>query len=1147
MKHTRLLPHAIFLLFISLSARSQQIVGNVTSLVQQLKKQSTTANLRIEDIQPLQLQVDAKTTLPLLTTTSLSLDTSEVFLGKITTDASSAFRLSRRGTGLRGFIVLPKSKSAFVLSSNEKGEVISSPVDIHQVMCIEYNEPDEASSEPEVAQALEAVPPATSTVYTLQSFPSATAVAYLDFDGETVTGTLWASGATINAVPGNFTETDVRNVFNLVSEDYRGFNINITTDVNVYNKAPKNRRIRCIITPTNTAAPGSGGVAYIGSFTWGDGTPCWAFNSGAKNAGEAASHEIGHTLNLKHDGRTTPKEDYFTGQGSWAPIMGAGYSKSVVQWSKGEYANANNKEDDINIISTRNGFGFRTDDYGNTLATATSLTVGTDGTVAAASNSGVIMNRTDVDIFKFTTGGGTVALTISPATSYADLDIFAAILNSNGDTLGKYNPTTLACTTSINIAAGTYYLSVDGIGAGLATATGYTDYASMGSYSISGTIPQSATVNILPNVAITNPLNNASIDGPSTVLLTATATDPDGTIKLVEFFNGTTKLGEDATSPFTFSWPNVALGSYTLSAKATDNLNGTSTSTAITITVKKADCNVSDSLVRYKAVIGTLGSYNNSGRIKETVFDKDPSTYFDAPIGAGSFVGLELQGVYRITGIRFYPRASYMSRMQGGKFQGSTSADFSTGVVDLATVSATPAAGWNCVTVSNTGTFKYIRYLGSTGSYCNVAELEFYGIAVANKAPSVSITSPANNAILTTPVATTINATATDPDGSISKVEFFSDTAKLGQDFAAPFSVDWSNVPNGTYSITAKVYDNLGEYTISQVVKVIVKNPLCTLPGQRLTGTGIGTTGSYNNTGNTFSKAFDGDTLSYYDASQTSGAWVGLDLGTAKKVTGVRFYPRNGYGNRMVGGKFQASPDRNFTLVVETLDSLVDVFENEWNCLDLHTSTRYRYIRYLSPANSRSNIAELEFYGSNNTLNSAPTIAITSPSTNSAFEIGTELPLLITANDADGSIAKVEIYAGTEKLGELTQAPFVFNYTNTMAETLAFTAVATDDEGLTLTSQPVSVTFKNMPMGIDDDKWENKVSIYPNPAHDFLTVASNRIPLDIQLMDSKGAIIATHHLVSYEQKLDLSTLTKGIYLLKIQDEGFSKIIKLALK
>ena len=88
-----------------------------------------------------------------------------------------------------------------------------------------------------------------------------------------------------------------------------------------------------------------------------------------------------------------------------------------------------------------------------------------------------------------------------------------------------------------------------------------------------------------PTVAITAPVSNASYEAPATVEIAATATDPDGTISKVEFYNGTTKLGEDATSPYTYSWTNVAEGSYSITAVATDNEGKTATSSAVTIQV----------------------------------------------------------------------------------------------------------------------------------------------------------------------------------------------------------------------------------------------------------------------------------------------------------------------------------------------------------------------------------------------------------------------------------------------------------------------------------------------------------------------------------------------------------------------------------
>ncbi len=82
-----------------------------------------------------------------------------------------------------------------------------------------------------------------------------------------------------------------------------------------------------------------------------------------------------------------------------------------------------------------------------------------------------------------------------------------------------------------------------------------------------------------PTVNLTAPANGATFTAPATVAMTATAGDTDGTVSLVEFFQGTTKLGEDATAPYSFSWTDAPAGSYNLTAKATDNTGGATTST----------------------------------------------------------------------------------------------------------------------------------------------------------------------------------------------------------------------------------------------------------------------------------------------------------------------------------------------------------------------------------------------------------------------------------------------------------------------------------------------------------------------------------------------------------------------------------------
>ena len=103
------------------------------------------------------------------------------------------------------------------------------------------------------------------------------------------------------------------------------------------------------------------------------------------------------------------------------------------------------------------------------------------------------------------------------------------------------------------------------------------------SVSVSG-----VTANSPPTATLTSPANGSTFAAPATVNLAATATDSDGTVTKVDFYNGSTLIGTDMTSPYVFQWTNVAAGTYTLTAVATDNLGATGTSPAIGISVSGA-------------------------------------------------------------------------------------------------------------------------------------------------------------------------------------------------------------------------------------------------------------------------------------------------------------------------------------------------------------------------------------------------------------------------------------------------------------------------------------------------------------------------------------------------------------------------------
>ena len=106
-----------------------------------------------------------------------------------------------------------------------------------------------------------------------------------------------------------------------------------------------------------------------------------------------------------------------------------------------------------------------------------------------------------------------------------------------------------------------------------------------GAVADSFTILKGSTVNTPPVVSMTSPANGASYIAPATIQLAANASDADGTIQKVEFYQGAQLLGTSTAAPYTFSWSGVAAGVYVLSARAYDNLGATTDSTPVNVTV----------------------------------------------------------------------------------------------------------------------------------------------------------------------------------------------------------------------------------------------------------------------------------------------------------------------------------------------------------------------------------------------------------------------------------------------------------------------------------------------------------------------------------------------------------------------------------
>jgi hypothetical protein len=151
--------------------------------------------------------------------------------------------------------------------------------------------------------------------------------------------------------------------------------------------------------------------------------------------------------------------------------------------------------------------------------------------------------------------------------------------------------------------------------------------------------------NMIPVVSITSPGNNASFVAPANFTVTTMATDGDGTISKVELYDGTTLLGTALTSPYSFALANLAAGTYTLTAKATDNFGAEGTSSVVTITVS----------ANQSSVITIVSPTNNSTvngtsvTIDVTATDPDGSITKVEYLDNGIVVGTSTTQPYTVT------------------------------------------------------------------------------------------------------------------------------------------------------------------------------------------------------------------------------------------------------------------------------------------------------------------------------------------------------------------------------------------------------------------------------------------------------------------------------------------------------------------
>ena len=342
-----------------------------------------------------------------------------------------------------------------------------------------------------------------------ESKAGAPTVIYCNFEGEEVNQPLW-SASIINAAPSGLSSSEVEEILKLVAEDFAPFDVNVTNDRSVYNSTSIYKRVMCISTPTDTASPGAGGVAYVNSFR--DDLVCWDFNLD----GDTISHEVGHTLNLDHHGDSSQNApEYHNGHTSesreWGPIMGSAFEASMVQWSDGNYTSATNSNQDDLYLITNYGLSYRADDYGNDSSTGEDISISN----MPVTRNGIIERNTDIDVFNvtyFSLGKVQVAGT-GREGAQSNLDVNMSILDSDGIIVyTQTSDTSDDAITELILEPGSYQIRVQGDSSGNPNgnpATGWSSYGSLGQYQL----------NFLPDP----PSFSDAIEQYSTITLTGDA------------------------------------------------------------------------------------------------------------------------------------------------------------------------------------------------------------------------------------------------------------------------------------------------------------------------------------------------------------------------------------------------------------------------------------------------------------------------------------------------------------------------------------------------------------------------------------------------------------------------------------------------
>jgi gliding motility-associated-like protein len=649
-------------------------------------------------------------------------------------------------------------------------------------------------------------------------------------------------------------------------------------------------------------------------------------------------------------------------------------------------------------------------------------------------------------------------------------------------------------------------------------------------------VPTTTPVNTPPTGSITAPSNNTSFGQGAPINITATAADANGTVTRVEFFDGTTKLGEDTSSPYSFNWTNAAAGTHTLTIRVTDNENATATSTAVTITV----------------------TANASPTVSITAPANNAQVAVGTPI---SITATAADANGSVTKVEFFDGTTKL----GEDLSSPYTFAWTNAVAGAHVLTAKATDDQNNVT---------------TSTAVNIT------VTAGNTPPTVSITSPSNNAQFAVGAAITITATAADANGSVTKVEFFNGTTKLGEDLTSPYTFAWNGAPAGTYDLTAKATDNGTLVTTSTVIKVTVKSAnhpsvRLTKPGNNnarfVVGSSIDLSAEASDADGTVTKVefFSGTTKLGEDLTSPynfiwNNATVGTYSVTAKATDNETLVTTSTALNVIVdaaantppvvsltapANNTQFTPGSPITLTATASDpngtvTKVEFFDGTTKLGEDLTSP---YSFAWSNAAEGSHVITVKATDNGNVVttsaaititvttstNTLPVVSITAPLNNAQFANGNSITISATASDANGTVTKVEFFDGTTKIGEDLTSPYNFIWTSVSAGTHAVSARATDNLGGIGSSTTISITVDG-PASPVVEAGENVFLTLPENSLTMNPTISSDGPVETNWTQVEGPNTASMSDPNADQ-VNISDLIEGTYVFEISVTNASGI------